>query len=243
MKKTLLMAAAVLGARRGGPAAAQYYRHCRHRLRSASLSGTYGVDTAYDARIGQLQARLDAGVRAGTIDQREAYRLAARSIRSRGSRPARAMTARARTSVPTFSGGSARSARTCAYADSGNWDRYERYGYDDRAYGNGYGYGYGPSAGAGYYGQGGPYEEAVVCEQRSGIGSADRQRVRPELLPRRRSRPVEPLRRAEPVPQTRIATIRASITARTAAPSTASTRGPTPSSASTRCASREAARA
>jgi hypothetical protein len=42
---------------------------------AAQNSWRHGLDTRFDARISQLQARLDAGIRAGTIDRREAWSL------------------------------------------------------------------------------------------------------------------------------------------------------------------------
>ena len=62
MKRTFFLLTAVSALCAAAPAAAQYRNQ-------------YGLDTSFDARIGQLQARLDAGIRAGTIDRREAWRL------------------------------------------------------------------------------------------------------------------------------------------------------------------------
>jgi len=164
MRKSIFLFAAVSAFAAAAPAAAQYYAPQRY-------SGQVGIDNSYDVRIAQLQSRLDAGVQAGTIDPREAWRLR------------REMTDLARLEQRYSYNGLTESERydlqrrlravrqDMRVADNGGWDRYERYGYDDRSY-------YGPSAGAGagyygqggpYYGQGGPYEE-VVCEQRSGVG-------------------------------------------------------------------------
>lgn len=156
MRKSILLFAAVSALGAAAPAAAQYYAPQRY-------SGQYGVDNSHDVRIAQLQSRLDAGIQAGTIDPREAWRLR------------REMTDLARLEQRYSYNGLTETERydlqrriravrqDMRVADNGAWDRNERYGYDDRAYG------YGPSAGAGYYGQGGPYED-VVCEQRSGVG-------------------------------------------------------------------------
>jgi hypothetical protein len=159
MRKSILLFAAVSALGAAAPAAAQYYAPQRY-------SGQYGVDNSYDVRIGQLQSRLDAGIQAGTIDPREAWRLR------------REMTDLAQLEQRYSYNGLTETERfdlqrriravrqDMRVADNGAWDRYERYGYDDRAYG------YGPSAGAGagYYGQGGPYEDTVVCENRGGVG-------------------------------------------------------------------------
>jgi len=171
MRKTLILAA-VSALAAAAPAAAQYYaqpypqRYAQpYSYQTYTYPGQYGADTAYDARIGQLRARLDAGVRAGTIDPREANRLG------------REMDDLARVQARYSYNGLSTNERAdlqrriravrqdMRYADGGVWDRYERYGYDDRSY-------YGPSAGAGaYYGQGGPYEDTVVCESHSGVGA------------------------------------------------------------------------
>ena len=158
MKKTLLLAAAASALGVAVPAAAQYYP-APNRV----VPSQYGLDNSYDVRINQLRTRLDAGVRAGTIDRREAYRLSRQidDLQRLEDRYAyNGLTESERYDLQ-------RRLRTVRQnvrvADNNSWDRNERYGYDDRAYG------YGPSAGAGYYGQGGPYDE-VVCEQRGGLG-------------------------------------------------------------------------
>jgi hypothetical protein len=166
MKKTLLLAAAASALGAAVPAAAQYYQQPQryaqpYGYQTYTYPGQYGADTAFDARIGQLRARLDAGIQAGTIDPREAYRLRRemddlQRVQARYSYNGLSTNERADLQRRI------RAVRQdMRYADNGAWDRYERYGYDDRSY-------YGPSAGAGYYGQGGPYEE-VVCENRGGV--------------------------------------------------------------------------
>ena len=160
MKKTLLLAAAASALGVAVPAAAQYYPSPNRVVPSQ-----YGLDNSYDVRITQLRARLDAGVRTGTINSREAYRLSRQidDLQRLEDRMAyNGLTESERYDLQ-------RRLRTVRQnirvADNNAWDRNERYGYDDRSYI------YGPSAGAGagYYGQGGPYDE-VVCEQRSGVG-------------------------------------------------------------------------
>lgn len=170
MKKMLLLAAAVSALGAAAPAAAQYYP-APNRV----VPGTYGVDNSYDVRINQLRTRLDAGVRAGTIDSREAYRLSRQIEDLQRLEDRLAYNGLDETERYTLQRRLRAVRQDMRVADNNSWDRYERYGYDDRAYGYGpsagAGYGYAPSAGAGYYGQGGPYEETVVCEQRGGIGA------------------------------------------------------------------------
>jgi hypothetical protein len=165
MRNMLLLAAAASALGVAAPAAAQYYSS-PNRV----VSGQYGVDNSYDVRISQLRARLDAGIRAGTIDSREAYRLR-RQIddldRLENRMAYNGLTESERYDLQRRIRAVRQNVRV---ADNNSWDRYERYGYDDRAYGA-YGAGVAPyGAAPGYYGQGGPYEE-VVCESRSGVGA------------------------------------------------------------------------
>jgi hypothetical protein len=139
MKRTLFAMTAVAALVVAAPAAGQY------RDRN-------DLDTRFDLRIQQLDNRVDAGVRAGTINRREAWRLRQqlRQIDRLEDRYAR--------------GGFTRSERMdlqqrirslraeVRVADRGAWDRYERYGYWEDA----------------NSGRGGPYEE-VVCVDRGGI--------------------------------------------------------------------------
>jgi hypothetical protein len=174
MKKMLLLAAAVSALGAAAPAAAQYYPAPQR-----AVPGTYGVDNSYDVRINQLRARLDAGVQARTIDSREAYRLSRQIDDLQRLEDRLAYNGLDETERYTLQRRLRAVRQDMRAADNGAWDRNERYGYDDRAYGYGAGagagygsgYGYGPSAGAGYYGQGGPYEQTVVCESRSGVGA------------------------------------------------------------------------
>jgi hypothetical protein len=140
MKRTLLAMTAVAALAAAAPAAGQY----RDRT---------DLDTRFDLRIGQLDNRIDAGIRAGTINRREAWRLRQqlRDIDRLEDRYAL--------------GGYSRSERMdlqqrlralrqdVRVADRGAWDRNERYGYWDDE----------------FRGAGGPYEE-VVCERRGGVG-------------------------------------------------------------------------
>jgi hypothetical protein len=145
MKTTLLGMAALAALAAAMPAAAAQYQ--------GRYSSQYGQDVSFDARINALQARLDAGLRAGTITRREAW-------------PLRRQLDDLRRLEARYSlGGFSRferddlQARLRAFrqdlrvADNGGYDRYDRMAWDDN----------------GYSGQGGPYEE-VVCERRSGVG-------------------------------------------------------------------------
>ncbi len=148
MKKTLFAITAVSALCAAMPAAAQY----RDRY-----PAEYGADTSFEARVDALEARIDAGVRNGRIDRREAGNLRRelagidlwedrlsidglnRTERDQLQRRLRLVRDRIRV------------------ADGGSYDRYDRwadYDDDDRR----------------YYGRGGPYEEAtVVCERRGGL--------------------------------------------------------------------------
>lgn len=131
MKRTFFLLTAVSALCAAAPAAAQYRNQ-------------YGLDTSFDARIGQLQSRLDAGVRAGTIDRREAWRLR------------REIAALDRLERQYGYNGFSRAERIdlqrrlrdaredLRLADNGSWDRNDRYSWDDRAY---------------YTGRGGPEDD------------------------------------------------------------------------------------
>ncbi len=142
MKRTLLAITAISALVTAAPAAAQYRNQT-------------GLDTSFDARIGQLQTRLDAGVREGTIDRREAWRLRQqlRDLSRLEDRYGyngftRAERDDLQMRIRTVRG-------DIRLADNGGYDRYERYG-EWRDYDR-------------YDGRGGPLEE-VVCERRSGVG-------------------------------------------------------------------------
>jgi len=147
MRKTLLAISAVTALCAAAPAAAQYGNRYG--------SNQYGLDTSFDVRIGQLQSRLDAGVRAGTIDRREAWPLRQRLrelARLEDRYSLNGFTRWERDDLQAR----LRSVRgEIRLADNGGYDRNERYGewseYDR------------------YDGRGGPYEE-VVCERRGGVG-------------------------------------------------------------------------
>ena len=65
MRTSLCLLTAVSALCMAAPAAAQY----------RDYRGAYGADSSFDVRIDNLRARLDAGLRAGTISRREAWTL------------------------------------------------------------------------------------------------------------------------------------------------------------------------
>jgi hypothetical protein len=81
MKKALLSAAALSALAVAAPAAAQYQNGYQTGPQRGDYRGDqnddYGVagNANFSARIGRLQAQLDAGVRAGEIDRREAWQV------------------------------------------------------------------------------------------------------------------------------------------------------------------------
>ena len=138
MKTRLLLLGAVSALAAAAPAAAQYPSR-------DTRPGLYGVDASFEARIRTLQGRLDAGISAGTIDRREAWTLR-REIEELGRLERRY----------SFNGFSAYeradlqrrlavARRDLRVADNGGYDRYERYGYDDK----------------GEYGMGGPEDDWI----------------------------------------------------------------------------------
>jgi hypothetical protein len=161
MKKFLFAAAALTALTAAMPAEAQY----RSRYADPYSQDRYGQDVSFDARIASLRARLDAGMRQGTISAREAWPL----------RRELAMLQRleARYSLNGFSYAEREDLRRrlrdlraeIRVADNGGWDRNERYGMWDDGYDRSYDRGY-PTT---YRGSGGPYEPVVVCERRGGV--------------------------------------------------------------------------
>lgn len=132
-------------------------------------SGSAGFDT----RINQVELRVQDGITAGTIDRREAMRLRAglrdlrrleRQYSYNGISQSERMDLQQRL----------RSLRQDVRIADGRRDD-DRYGYDDGdqnggRYDNAGRYDNG-GRGNGYYGQGGPYEDAA-CDSRGGIGGA-----------------------------------------------------------------------
>lgn len=170
MKKFLFAAAALSALTAAMPAQAQYRggysdQYDQSRYGQSRYGQTrYGQDVSFDARIAALRARLDAGMRAGTISAREAWPL----------RRELAMLQRLedRYSLNGISYAESEDLRRrlrdlraeIRVADNGGWDRNERYGMWDDGYDRGYDRGYST-----YRGSGGPYEPVVVCERRGGV--------------------------------------------------------------------------
>ena len=150
MKRLIMAMTAATALAAASPAAAQYY--------GTQYGYGYGQsNTAADFRIGMLQTRLNAGIRQGTINRREAnslqYQLSQLAALER--RYAyNGLSARERSDLQLRIRDLRRQIRT---ADRGWYDRYERV---DR---------YGNYMAPGYYGQGGLYEEVRVCRDRGGI--------------------------------------------------------------------------
>ena len=119
----------------------------------------HDADTRFDLRIEQLENRIEAGTRAGTINRREAWRL-----RNQLSQIDRLEDRYARGG---FSVAERRDLQqrirnlrqNVRVADRGSWDRYERYGYwgdEDR-----------------YLGRGGPIGETACVDRRGFAGLID----------------------------------------------------------------------
>jgi hypothetical protein len=157
--KKLLIAATALGALTvAAPAAAQYSNQGGYA--NASARGAIGVQN----RIARLDARIDAGVRAGTIDRRQANSLRQQlrdidRLERRYSRNGLDQRERAdlQQRVRSF-----RDQLASAEGRGGS-----QYGYNNGGYNNGYGNG---GYDDGYYGQGGPYEAYCEDTGRSGGG-------------------------------------------------------------------------
>lgn len=159
MKKILLAMSGVAALALAVPAAAQYPDRYSDPYRDQGYGQTW-ANGNFEARINQLQVRLDADVRQGVINQRDAWSLRRqlRDLRRLASQyDMNGLSARERADLQQR----LRYVRQqVQVADGGRYnDRGERYGaYDNRG---------------GYYGQGGPYEEVNevdVCQSRSGVG-------------------------------------------------------------------------
>ncbi len=147
MKTFLLAMTAIPALFVAAPAAAQY------------KPANFATDTAFTQRIGQLQTRINVGMRSGTINRAESralrselftlqrlhaqYRLNGLNMRERDILRDRIRDLRADVRI----------------ADNGSWDRYDRYAYADTYWGGG------------YYGRGGPDEDDDgICYRRGGLG-------------------------------------------------------------------------
>lgn len=142
MKKVLLSMAAVGAIAVAAPSMAQY------GTANVNAGGGMGIEN----RIARLDARINAGVQAGTIDRTEArtLRLQLRDIRQRERQYSRnGLSQQERADLQQR----VRNFRDqLRLADGGRTDRYGSNWNDD-----------------GYYGQGGPYE-AVDCDNNNGSG-------------------------------------------------------------------------
>lgn len=153
MRKTLLAVSALTALAAAMPAAAQY----RDRYSNQYDQGRYGQEVSFDARIDALRMRLYAGVRAGTIDRREAW-----PLRRELAELDRLENRYSLNGYSEFERDDLRRRlrelrADIRVADNGNWDRNERYGMWDEYDGR-------------YTGRGGPLEEdVVVCENRRGV--------------------------------------------------------------------------
>lgn len=153
MNKILLSMAAVGALAVAAPAAAQY---------GYGSNVNAGGAVSMSNRIAQLDARLQAGIRAGEINRAEArsLRMQMRQLqRLERQYSYNGLTQAERQDLQMRMRTLRRDIRV---ADNGRYDRDNRYGNWNDPYWND----------GGYTGQGGPYEPAydTVCENRSGIG-------------------------------------------------------------------------
>jgi hypothetical protein len=212
MKPILLTLTALGAAAAASPAAAQNYGYTQNNGYYSSSNQDRYYDHAYndgwqgqlssrsaiDARISRLGARLDAGVRAGTIDRYEAGRLRAELNDLRNLSRSYGYGGISASERAEIASRLMRVREDIRTADNGSWDRYDNaewgggtgYGYNNNgsrstygngyanSYGNGYANSYGNSYSNGssydsrYSGRGGPYEEVTTCESRPGVVGA-----------------------------------------------------------------------
>jgi hypothetical protein len=138
--KKLFLALTAIPILAAAPAAAQYSQG------NINAGGTVGIEN----RIAQLETRLEAGVRQGEIDRREA-----RSLRQQLRQLRRTEQIYSRDGLDRQERADLRMRlstlrQDIRLADRGTYDRYEQYGgYDDDRY---------DGRQSGYYGQGGPVE-------------------------------------------------------------------------------------
>jgi hypothetical protein len=134
MKRTLILMTAVAGFCAAAPAAAQY----RYEARD---------ETSFAGRIDQLQMRLDAGVRAGTIDRREAWRLRRQLSQISGLERRYGYDGFSPWERTDLQRRLRMLRQDLRVADNRTWDRYDRYAWDDKDYV--------------YRGRGGPIEDWI----------------------------------------------------------------------------------
>ena len=152
MRITLLAMSAVAALAAAMPAAAQYQDR---------YSSQYGQDVSFEARIDALRARLDAGLRQGTIDRREAWTLRRQLGELQRLEDRYSLNGFTRFERDDLQQRLRAVRQDLRVADNGGYDRYDRYSWDDGRWDNRY-----PRAIAG---RGGPYEDVVVCERRGGV--------------------------------------------------------------------------
>ncbi|TMJ13035.1 MAG: hypothetical protein E6G94_12550 [Alphaproteobacteria bacterium] len=160
MTRLLLAASTIAAIAVAAPAAAQYGTQTGAYNNGYNQNNYAAANANMSNRIVQLQTRLDAGIRAGTISRSEAnsLRMEMRNLTRLDRQYSRnGYTQAERQDLQSRM----RSLRqNLRLADGGN-AQYDRYG-DNDAYGNGYD--------NGYYGQGGPYEDASDCTRATGLG-------------------------------------------------------------------------
>jgi hypothetical protein len=163
--KKLLIAATALGALAvAAPAAAQYQN--QNGYSNVNAGGAVGVNN----RIARLEARIQAGVQSGEIDQREArtLRMQLRDITRLERQYSRnGLTQQERTDLQ----GRVRMFRDqLAQADGRGGGQYgSNQGYGNQGYGN-QGNGNGGYGNQDAYGQGGPYQSYCDDSDRGGLG-------------------------------------------------------------------------
>jgi hypothetical protein len=163
--KKLLIAATALGALAvAAPAAAQY--QSQNGYSNVNAGGAAGVNN----RIARLEARIQAGVQSGEIDQREArtLRMQLRDITRLERQYSRnGLTQQERTDLQ----GRVRMFRDqLARADGRGGGQYgSNQGYGNQGYGN-QGNGNGSYGNQDAYGQGGPYQSYCEDSDRGGLG-------------------------------------------------------------------------
>jgi hypothetical protein len=160
MNKILFAATAFGALAMAAPAAAQYgyqnenYQNNGYQNNGYQNNGYYGTNsyaqTNVDSRLARLDARIQAGIQAGTIDQREAWTLR------------RQLNEIARLDDRYSRGGYTASERADLQARLRNFR-------DQLAYADGGARGYG-ARNNGYYGQGGPYEEVTCANTSRSVG-------------------------------------------------------------------------
>jgi hypothetical protein len=168
MKTILLAMSAVSAMAAAAPAAAQYRTSYPDKYQDQAY-GQVRAGGDVDARIDQLQARLDADVQQGTINQRDSWALRRqlRELRRLSSQYGMdGLSAGERADLQQRLRYVRDRIQVADRGTDGRYGRADRYGaYDNQGNVEG-------ANGNGYYGQGGPYEEvdqADICQGRGGV--------------------------------------------------------------------------